>query len=167
MKYIISRGLFEEDIRFGGIADNTKGSGVISLRFGRIIDGYKNFGNGGRISVQIGPGDEIVDVSKGWQELVPYKLYPIKTARQALKDLQNHKGFLRGLNGKIKSITLRYYTSGNKQDYVQPIYYFECSGPERDFYGAVPAIKKGYIQSREEYWKELEEERSSRRKWFF
>ncbi|MHC4642273.1 MAG: hypothetical protein ACYS32_11560 [Planctomycetota bacterium] len=162
VKYLKRCKLYEADAYFRGIVDNTKGSGVMSLGFGRKIAGYKNRGNGGEMSVGIGPGGEVVYVRKAWQELVPYKPYPIKTARQALKDLYNHKGFLTGIKGKIKKITLRYHTSGNKQDYVQPIYYFECSGPEMDFYGAVPTIKKGYIQSREEHWKEIREERSRR-----
>ena len=159
VKYLKNCNLYEEDAYLRGIVDNTKGAGVMSLGFGRKIAGYKTWGAGGNISVHIGPGGEIVDVSKAWQELVPYKPYPIKTARQALKDLHNRKGFLTGEKGKIKSITLQYYMSSEKQDYVQPIYYFECTGhgPERNFHGMVPAIKKGYIQSREEYWKEIRE----------
>lgn len=159
-EFIKSRGLFEAGMYLGKrVVDNTKGSGVMSLGFGQNISGYKKWGAGGRISIHIGPGGEVVKVSKAWRELAPYKRYPIKTAKQALKDLHKRKGFLTGLKGKIIKITLRYYTSSEKQDYVQPIYFFECSGPERNFYGVVPAIKNGYIQSREEYWKELEEER--------
>ena len=163
VKYLKSCKLYEADAYFRGITDNTKSSGVMAVGFGRKISGYKTMGAGTKLSVRIGPGGEVVQVRKAWKELVPYKPYPIKTARQALRDLHNRKGFLTGLKGKIKKITLRYYTSSEKQDYVQPIYYFECSGPERDFNGVVPAIKNGYIQSREEYWKEIKEERSRRK----
>jgi hypothetical protein len=159
LKYLESHKLYEDEADFRGVFDHTKSSGVMSVGFARKIDGYKRWGAGGRISVRIGPGGEVVYFSKSWQELVPYKAYPIKTARQALKDLYNRKGFLTGINGKIEKIALRYYTSSEKQDYVQPIYFFECSGPgpDGDFYGTVPAIKIGYIQSREEYWKEIKE----------
>ncbi|MDH4240966.1 MAG: hypothetical protein OEW48_15515 [Phycisphaerae bacterium] len=161
VKYLMSCNLYEVDTYLRGIVDNTKSVGAMSLGFGRKIAGYKTMGPGGEILVHIGPGGEVVQVRKSWQELVPYKPYPIKTAKQALKDLHNRKGFLTGLKGKINKITLRYYTSSEKQDYVQPIYYFECSGTEIDFYGVVPAIKNGYIQSREEYWKEIKEKRGT------
>jgi hypothetical protein len=159
VKYLKSCNLYDKDAYFGGIADNTKSVGSISVGFGRKICGYKAKGPGSQILVEIGPGGEVVQVRKAWKELVPYKPYPIKTARQALKDLHNRKGFLTGLKGKIKNITLRYYTSSEKQDYIQPIYYFECTGTEGDFSGLVPAIKDEYIQSKEEYWKEIEEKR--------
>lgn len=136
----------------------------MSVGFGRKIAGYKTRDSGSQILVDIGPGGEVVKVRKAWKEFVPYKPYPIKTAKQALKDLHNHKGFLRGLKGKVKNITLRYYTSSEKQDYLQPIYYFECTGPDEDFYGVVPAIKDGYIQSREEYFEEIREKRGSTNK---
>lgn len=166
-EFIKSRGLLEARMYLGKrVVDNTKSSGVMSLGFGQKISGYKKWGAGGRISIHIGPGGEVVKVSKSWRELAPYKPYPIKTAKQALKDLHNRKGFLMGLKGKIKSITLRYYISSEKQDYVQPIYYFECTGPAplKNFYGVVPAIKDKYLQSKKEYWKELEEKAANRSK---
>jgi ribosomal protein L40E len=48
-----------------------------------------------------------------------------------------------------------YYTSPQKQAYVQPIYYFECTGSERDFYGVVPAIKGEYLEPRQDDHEEL------------
>ncbi|MHC4545293.1 MAG: hypothetical protein ACYTDW_12860 [Planctomycetota bacterium] len=157
VKYLKNHNLYEEDAYFRSIVDKTKSSGVMSVGFGRKIGGYKNWGTGGCIYVRIGPGGEVVQVRKSWQELVPYKPYPIKTAREALKDLHNRKGFLTGRKGKIKSITLKYYTSSEKQDYVQPIYRFECTGPEGDFSGLMPAIKDKYLQSKKEYWEEIKE----------
>jgi hypothetical protein len=160
-KFLKSCNLYEVDAYLRGIVDNTKGAGVMTLGFGRKIAGYKSWGASGEMLVNIGPGGEVVYVRKAWQVLVPYKPYPIKTARQALKDLHNRKGFLTGEKGKIKSITLKYYMSSEKQDYVQPNYYFECTGPEGDFSGLVPAIKDEYIQSREEYWKEIKAKRGN------
>lgn len=155
-KYLKDHNLYEEDAYFGSIADNTKSIGAMSVGFGRTIDGYKTWGKGGGMSVHIGPGGEVVQVRKSWKELVPYKPYPIKTAKQALRDLHNRRGFLDQQKGKIKSITIRYNMPSVNQDYAQPIYYFECSGPEGDFYGLVPAIKDKFIQSRKEYRKEMD-----------
>jgi hypothetical protein len=162
-KYIKSRGLFDEDMYFGSIVDNTS-SGVMSVGFGRKIDGYKKWGAGGAMSIQLGQDGEVVKFRKSWRELASYKPYPIKTAKQALRDLHNRKGFLTGRKGKIKSITIRYYISSEKQDYVQPIYHFECTGPEGNFYGIVPAIKDKFIQSKKEYWKEIKEKAARRSK---
>lgn len=159
VKYLKDHNLYEDEADFRGVVDHTRSIGTMSVGFGRKIDGYDRWGAGGGISVGIGPGGEVVQVRKTWQELVPYKPYPIKTARKALRDLYNRKGFLTGRKGKIKSITLEYYISSEKQDYVQPNYNFECIGPIGDFYGHVPAIKDKFIQSKKEYWKEMEKRR--------
>ena len=159
VKYLKDHDLYEEDAYFSSVFDHTKSIGAMSVGFGRKIDGYDRWGAGGGISVRIGLGGEVVQVRKTWQELVPYKPYPIKTARQALRDLHNRKGILDQQKGKIKNITLKYYISSEKQDYVQPTYDFECSGPLGNFYGCVPAIKDKFIQSREEYRKEMDKKR--------
>ena len=159
IKYLKDHHLYEDDTYLGGFTDNTKSIGAIAVGFGRTFAGYKKWGKGSGMAVRIGPGGEVVQVRKSWQELVPYKPYPIKTARQALRDLHNRKGFVDQRKGKIKSITIRYYTSLGEQEYVQPIYYFDCTGPDGDFYGLVPAIKDKFIQSREEYRKEMDKKR--------
>ena len=156
VKYLKDHNLYEDDAYFSNVFDHTRSIGAMSVGFGRKIDGYDRWGYGGGISVRIGPGGEVVQVRKSWQELVPYKPYPIKTARQALRDLHKRRGFLTGRKGKINSITLKYYISAEKQDYVQPTYDFECTGPEGVFYGCVPAIKDKFIQSKKEYRKEMD-----------
>jgi len=158
-KYLKDHDMYEDDAYISGFADNTQGGGYMSVGFGQNISGHKKFGAGGKMLFDIGPGGEVVYFRKAWKELVPYKPYPLKTARQALRDLHNRRGFLRGRKGKIKSITIRYYTSPGKQEYIQPTYYFECSGPDGDFYGCVSAIKDKFIQSRKEYMKEMDKKR--------
>jgi hypothetical protein len=157
-EYLKNHNLLSKDIYFRGIADNTNSSWQsMSVGFGRNISGYKTWGAGGEILVEIGPGGEIVAVRKAWQELVPYKPFPIKSPQEALEELRNAKGvLLHGCEGKVNQITLQYYTSPQKQDYVQPIYYFECTGAKGDFYGVVPAIKQEYLKSKEETIKETE-----------
>ena len=157
-EYLKKHNLLSKDVYLRGIADNTNSSWQsMSVGFERNISGYKTWGAGGEILVEIGPGGEIVAVLKAWQELVPYKPYPIKNPQDALEELRNAKGLLmHGCEGKVNQITLRYYTSPQKQDYVQPIYYFECTGAKGDFYGVVPAIKQEYLKSKEETIKETE-----------
>lgn len=157
--YLKAHNLFSKDAYFRGIADNTLSLGVMSVGFGRKIGRYKTIGAGAEFYVGIGPDGEVFDVRKAWQQLVPYKPYPIKSPQNALEELEKGKGVLKGLEGKIKKITLRYYTSPEKQDFVQPVYYFDCNGPEGDYDGYVPAIKAEYLKSREETFKEIEEKR--------
>jgi hypothetical protein len=157
-EYLKNHNLLSKDVYFRGIADNTDSSWQsMSVGFGRNISGYKTWGAGGEFLVEIGPSGEIVAVRKAWQEIVPYKPYPIKNPQEALEELRNTKGVLmHGCEGKVNQITLRYYTSPQKQTYVQPIYYFECTGAKGDFYGVVPAIKQEYLKSKEETIKEIE-----------
>ncbi|MHC4647122.1 MAG: hypothetical protein ACYTBJ_16635, partial [Planctomycetota bacterium] len=138
VEYMTRSALSEPDAYFRGICDNADG-------------GYKSWGAGGDIIVEIGPGGEVVEVRRAWQELIPYKPYPVKMPEQARDELRNRKGVLmHGSRGKVEEITFRYYTSSDKQEYVQPIYYFDCNGPEGRFYGVVPAIKDEYLSWREQ-----------------
>jgi len=157
-EYLKQHNLLSKDVYFRAIADNTNSSWQsMSVGFGRAISGYKTWGAGADTLVEIGPGGEIVAVRKAWQETVPYKPYPIKSPQEALEELRNAKGVLmHSCEGKVNQITLRYYTSPQKQAYVQPIYYFECTGAKGDFYGVVPAIKQEYLKSKEQTIKENE-----------
>jgi hypothetical protein len=157
-EYLKTHSLLSKDAYFRAIADNTNSSWEsMSVAFGRHIGGYKTWGAGADTLVEIGPGGEIVAVRKAWQEIVAYKPYPIKNPQDALEELRNAKGLLmHSSEGKVNQITLRYYTSPQKQDYVQPIYYFECTGAKGDFYGVVPAINQEYLKSKEETIKETE-----------
>ena len=149
-EYLKSRNLLSEDAYFRGIADNIHGSGVMSLGFGRLIGGYKSWGPGAQILVHIGLGGEVVGVRKAWQELIPYKPYPVKSPEEALEELGKGNGVLmHGSEGKVGEMTFRYCTSPRKQEYVQPAYYFDCNRPDGSFYGVVPAIKAEYLKPRE------------------
>jgi hypothetical protein len=155
-EFIKSRGLFEEGMYFRRIFSKPS-SGGMSVRFGRIINGYKVWWSG--ISVEIGQNGEIMGASKRWYEVVPWKMAPIKTAEQAFKELKNggRAFFVDRARGKVNEITLRYYQTHKLEDYVQPVYYFEYTSPERESYSVVPAIKEEYLKSYEEIRKETEE----------
>lgn len=149
-QYLKTRGLLPKDAYLWRVV-RKQGKGVVRAAYKRKIGGYKSYGAGAKILVTLGPGGEVIDLRKHWQELVPYKAYPIKSAQEALAELQQGKGVLmNGDTGKVKEITLRYYTSPQKQEYVQPIYYFECSGDNGRFNGKVPAIKAEYLKPRED-----------------
>ncbi|NIU85199.1 MAG: hypothetical protein GWN31_03280, partial [Candidatus Thorarchaeota archaeon] len=129
--FIKSRGLFEEGMYFSRISSKPS-LGGISVRFGRIINGYKTW-NGG-ISVSVGKNGEIMKVSKKWREVVPWKMAPIKTAEQAFKELKEGKNaFVMAFHpkpkGKVKDITLRYNNAKIFLEYVQPVYYFRYETP--------------------------------------
>jgi hypothetical protein len=149
VEYLNKHNLLPGDAYLDGLVDNTKSSwGAMSVGFGRKIRGYKSWGAGARISVEIGAGGQVVDLLKQWQEIVPYREYHVKSPQEAFEELENGKGVLmHGEKGRVKSITLRYYTSPQKQDYLQPVYYFDCAGPVHDFYGVVPAIKQECLHS--------------------
>ena len=135
--------LLSDDLYVRGVVDNTKSSfGVMSVGYNRKIDGYNTWGAGSGISVHINANGEVVRFSKHWQEIEPYGTCEIKKPEDALKELLNGKGVLmNGDSGKIISIELRYYSSPQQQQYLQPIYYFKCTRDDGDFYGIIPAIK--------------------------
>ncbi|MDH4240967.1 MAG: hypothetical protein OEW48_15520 [Phycisphaerae bacterium] len=164
VEFIKSRGLFEEGIYFRSIFSKPS-SGGITVRFGRIINGYKTWEGG--ISVSVGINGEIMRVSKKWCEVVPWKMAPIKTAKQAFKELRDggRAFFVDRAMGSVKEITLRYHHPIRPEDYyVQPVYYFNYTSPDRDTYSIVPAIKQEYLKSYEETRKETEEKATSRNK---
>jgi hypothetical protein len=161
-EFIKSRGLFEDNAYGPGIFDNTS-AGVMSVSFGRIINGYKVWWSG--ISVEIDQNGEVVSVSKRWHEVVPWKMAPIKTAKQAFKELIKGKpafvqAFSHQPKGKVKEITIRYHHPISPEDSVQPIYYFRYEtplSPTGESYAIVPAIKAQYLKSYEELRKETEQ----------
>ena len=167
-EFIKSRGLLEVGMYFRHILDKPS-SGGLWVSFGRIINGCKTWEGG--ISLDIDQNGEVVSVIKRWYEIVPWKAAPIKTAEQAFKELKNGgNAFVLSLppetkeNIKVKEITLRYHHPRKLEEYVQPVYYFRYTSPLAlfgDSYAVVPAIKAEYLKSREEYWKETEEKRST------
>ncbi len=76
-----------------------------------------------------------------------FSTYPLKTATQALKDLQNGKGFVANLgnnpNGKITIIRvyLAYFDPSVQTKFYQPIVVFEG---ENGFIAYVPAVTSTY-----------------------
>jgi len=168
-EFIKSRGLLEVGLYLGSIVDNSS-AGVMSVSFGRIINGYKTWEGG--IIVEIDQGGEIMGVSKRWYEIVPWKMSPIKTAEQAFQELVQGKpalvmAFHPRTKGKVKGITLRYHHPIRLEEYVQPVYYFRYAtsySPWGESYAVVPAIKAEYLKSYEEIRKETEEKPASRKK---
>jgi len=79
-----------------------------------------------------------------------FETYPIKTAQQALEDLQSGKGHIAnlGLNkeGKItlRDIYLAYYDPSEPSQFYQPIIIFEG---DQDFIAYVPAILDEHYES--------------------
>ena len=159
-EYLNSRNLLPQDAYFYSIEDRPGLSHdkVMRASFRRKIGAYETYGAGAKLRVAVSPDGEVAEVRKTWQQLIQFKAYPIKTPQQALEELQNGQGnLMNGWRGKVNKITIHYYTSPQKQDYVQPIYYFECSSPNGNFFnGSVPAIKQEYLKTKEETIKETE-----------
>jgi hypothetical protein len=150
--FIKSRGLFEEGMYFKHVLSGPSFGGM-TVKFGRIINGYKTWE--GSLSVEIGRNGEIMGVSKKWHEIVPWKMAPIKTAKQAFKELVKGKpalvmAFRSQPKGKVKEITLRYYHPIRPEEYyVLPVYYFRYEtplSPSGESYAVVPAIKAQYLK---------------------
>ena len=159
-EYLKSRGLLPKDAYLWRVVSKPA-RGLARVGYLRKIGNYKTYGAGAKIHVKVGREGEVRGVRKTWQELIPYKAYPIKSPEDALAELQSGKGVLmNGDTGKVKEITLRYYTSPQKQEYVQPIYYFDCKGRKGSFRGIVPAIKDEYLRSKEETFKKRKKVRT-------
>ncbi|NIP23002.1 hypothetical protein GWN26_11510 [Candidatus Saccharibacteria bacterium] len=167
--FIKSRGLLEEGMYFRHIWSRPS-SGGLAVNFGRIINGYKVWWSS--LSVEIGRNGEIMRVSKRWHEVIPWKMAPIKTARQAFKELVRGKpAFVQAFRprpkGKVKEITLRYRHPTRPEHPVQPVYYFRYEtelSPSGETYAIVPAIKAQYLKSYEEITKETEQKAANRSK---
>jgi hypothetical protein len=151
-QFLTDHNLLPQDAYFRGVVDNRASVvGHMGVGYGRNINGYKSWGAGAKIGVGIWPDGQVVKVHKTWQELVPYKVYPLKPPEQALQELRERKGLLfNGNKGSVQNITLRYYTEPSRQKYVAPVYYFECKGAKPNFFGLVPAISDEYLKSKEE-----------------
>jgi hypothetical protein len=159
--YLKKRGLLPEDTYLSNVSGvNIESVGAISVCFGRMIGKYKCWGPGSEILVWVGVDGEITNVSIRWVEYEPYKLAPIKTAKEAFEYLKHGNAFIAG-SGKVTRIALAYHSPA-EGEYIQPMYNFAFTRP-----GAVasaPAIRTEYLKSKEEMWKEDEEERRRRRR---
>jgi len=155
-EFIKSRGLLEEGMYLKKRVVSTTSIGSMTVSFGRIINGYKVWWSS--ISVEIGRNGEIMGVSKKWHEVVPWKMAPIKTAKQAFKELVKGKpamvqAFRPRPKGKVKEITLRYHHPVNPENPVLPVYYFRYEtelSPSGESYAVVPAIKADYLKPYED-----------------
>lgn len=144
--YLTDRGLLPDDSRLGGVVDNSS-AGCISVGFGQVIGGHGCWGSGGRVSVHVGIGGEIVSVWKQWLEVEPFREYPIKTVSEALEEARKgHGWFLTVGGGTIRKIELRYETG----TFLRPVYYFDYSADEEFRYVVVPAIRQDFLMSAEE-----------------
>ena len=160
-EYLKKRGLLPEDTYLSNVSDvNIESVGAISVCFGRMIGKYKCWGHGSEILVWVGVDGEITKVSIRWVEYEPYKLAPIKTAKQAFEYLKHGNAFIVGA-GKVTKIALAYHTPA-EGEYIQPMYNFAFTRP-----GAVasaPAIRPEYLKSKEEMMKEIEKKAANRSK---
>ncbi|MHC4110108.1 MAG: hypothetical protein ACYSUY_03480 [Planctomycetota bacterium] len=160
IEYLKKRGLLPEDTYLSSVSDvNIEAVGAISVCFGRKIGKYKCWGTGSEILVWVGVDGEITNVSIRWVEYEPYKLAPIKTAKEAFEHLKHGNAFIAG-SGKVTKIALAYHTPAEGY-YIQPVYNFGFG--DQESVASVPAIKPEYLKSKEEMRKELEEERSRRK----
>lgn len=81
-----------------------------------------------------------------------FETYPIKTAQQAIEDLQNNKAYIAnfGLNPEgnitIRRIYLAYYDPDVESQFYQPIIVLEG---DNDFYAYVPAVTNDYYGQEE------------------
>ena len=115
------------------------------------IDGipiYYEKPDSSNIYVLVGSNDKILEANYIHQ--VPtsnFSTYPLKTAQQALADLQQGKGYIASYYGSSKNIAinnvfLAYYLSSQPQAYLMPIVVFEG---DNGFVAYVPAITDGWI----------------------
>ncbi|MHC4309109.1 MAG: hypothetical protein ACYSSN_04115, partial [Planctomycetota bacterium] len=158
-EYLKERSLLPEEAYLVGVYNYIKPVGAMNVSFSRKIGQYKSWGHGSRILVEIGVAGEITEVSKCWLEYEPYKLVPIKSPREAVKQFEYGKALLATSSGKAIKMELAYHNSYNF-DYIQPVYSFGFETPKS--YSLVPAIKPEYLKSEEEMRKEEEERRAAR-----
>jgi hypothetical protein len=143
-EYLKERSLLPEDTYLSNVSDiNIESAGAISVCFQRMIGKYKCWGRGSEILVWVGVDGEITKVTKRWIEYEPYKLAPIKTAREAFEHLKHGNAFIAG-SGKVTRIGLAYHTPA-EGDYIQPVYNFAFTRPGA--VASVPAIRQEHLKS--------------------
>ena len=161
-EYLKERNLLPEEAYLAGVSDvNIKSGGAISVWFCRKINQYKIWGHGSTISVRIGVAGEITEVSKRWFEYEPYKLAPIKSPKEAVRQYKYGNALLATSIGKATKMELAYHNPANGE-YIQPVYSFGFGNKQS--YCLVPAIKPEYLKSHDEMWKEDEERQAAREK---
>ena len=158
-EYLKERDLLPDDAYLAGVSGVNIGSvGAMSVWFCRKIGPYDIWGNGSEILIEIGVAGEITSVSIRWVDYEPYKLAPIKSPKEAVKQLKYGNALLMTSNGKATRMKLAYHTHPN-DEYIQPVYSFGFD--DKESYALVPAIKPEYLKSEEEMWKEEKEKAAS------
>ena len=161
-EYLKERGLLPDDAYLVDVYDvNIESVGAMQVTFCRKIGQCDIWGHGSEILVEIGVAGEITKVSKRWVEYEPYKLAPIKTPKEAVKQLKYGRALLMTSSGKATGMKLAYHTHPN-DEYIQPVYSFGFG--DKDSYALVPAIKPQYLKSEEEMLKEEDEKAANRKK---
>ena len=98
----------------------------------------------------VNPGPRSIIEAKFYHQLIDNKgeTYPIKTAEQALRELQNGKGYIASFFGsshsvKITDVTLGYYLSDSEQDFLMPVIVFHG---DSNFFAYVPGVKNEWVK---------------------
>jgi hypothetical protein len=136
--------LMPEDAYLRGVADNTHGADVISVSYGRRVDGVECWGAGSQIIVNVGRGGAIARIRKAWPTLTPVAEYDLVKPEAAIQKLKDGEGVLyHGQKGKVVGMKLVYYASPTAQEYLQPCYFVDCQEMDngKKFYGVIEAVQ--------------------------
>lgn len=105
------------------------------------------------ISVYVAGGERNEEIAKAnyfYQEISNESAtYPIKTAKEALEELENGKGYFAQIpldkqEINIKEVMVGYYLEDKNQDYLMPIIIFKG---DNEFYAYVSAVKDEWINN--------------------
>lgn len=95
--------------------------------------------------------NSIVYLKSGYH-MIDYSIvhtYPLRSSNDAWKLLKAGEGYIadpgNGENVVVRDISLGYFDTNEKQDYLQPIYVFH--NPEDGFLGFVPALDPQFVQA--------------------
>jgi hypothetical protein len=142
--FLEKHNLLPEDAYLRGVVDNTRGADVMSVGFGRRVNGLECWGAGAEIIVDIGRGGSIARIRKAWPNLTPADEYDLTTPETAIQKLKNGEGVMyHGQKGKVVGMKLVYYASPTAQEYLQPCYFVDCQEMDngKKFYGVIEALQ--------------------------
>lgn len=136
--------LLPDDAYLRGVVDNIQGAAVMSVGFGRRVNGLECWGAGAEILVDIGRGGSIARIRKAWPTLTPADEHNLMKPETAIQKLKDGEGVIyHGQKGKVVGIKLVYYASPIAQEYLQPCYFVDCQEIEsgEKFYGVIEAVQ--------------------------
>jgi hypothetical protein len=138
--------------RFSKVVDNTKGADVMSVGVAFTLGGLDVRGAGTRIIVDVGKGSRVDEVFVAMPDTRAIGAYKIISPGEAFQALKAGKGqFMWGFKGRIEAVSLVYFSSPERQEYLLPVYVFDgVSGdsPKPDdegFVGFVDALSPEYV----------------------